>query len=72
MTRIVGALLVAAPFALAAAHPMPGPLDLSRPDTIPERALNDILYEAIRNRRSPGPIVRFGVADARPDRDDDD
>jgi hypothetical protein len=48
-----------------------GKLDFSRPDAVPERALNDDLYRAIQGRPSPAPTVRFGIA-ARAGTDDDD
>jgi hypothetical protein len=47
-------------------------LDFSRPDAVPERALNDDLYRAIQGRPSPAPTVRFGIATARAGTDDDD
>ena len=48
-------------------------LDFSRPDAVPERALNDVLYRAIQGRPSPAPTVRFGIAGrADADNDDDD
>jgi YVTN family beta-propeller protein len=46
-------------------------LDFSRPDAIPERTLNDVLYRAIQGRPSPAPTIRFGIA-ARAETDDDD
>jgi hypothetical protein len=47
-------------------------LDFSRPDAVPERALNDDLYRAIQGRPSPAPTVRFGIATTRAGTDDDD
>jgi len=47
-------------------------LDFSRPDAVPEGILNDLLYQAVQGRPSPGITVRLGSEPPRNDPDYDD